>query len=70
MVKFYFKIRYERSQLATLNVTQKGLVKLVLDVVKFCEEINATYELVVLQPGDELYDYETDDDYTDGFLVW
>lgn len=69
--KYFFKMQYGHSKLASVNVTEKGLDRLVHLVTDWCKEVGATYELVVLKPSDELYDYLTDDKLTDGkFLVW
>jgi len=76
-LRFYFKIQWGTSKLATVNVTAQGLGKLAMDVAEWCLETAkvgkpAEPELVILTPDDELYEYTTVEDYTGegGFLVW
>ena len=76
-LRFYFKIQWGTSKLATVNVTAQGLGKLAMDVAEWCLDTAkvgkpAEPELVILTPEDELYNYATEENYTGkgGFLVW
>ena len=71
-LRFYFKIQWGHdAKLSTINVTEKGLGRLAIDVAKFCLENakGANPELVILRPEDSHYNDATDDNY-EGFLVW